>query len=107
MTHPTSPSGSSTEPIAGDPLITAPDPSDRVEEAEMAPPVTEPVAPAVEPGPLESAPADEDGGGKARTAAVVAGAAALANKVRKEAPKVVNQLRERRVAGRCVILTQV
>jgi hypothetical protein len=42
-----------------------------------------------------------------KAAAIVASAAALANKARKEAPKVVNQLRERRVAGRCVIVTEV
>lgn len=38
---------------------------------------------------------------------MVAGAVAVANKVRKEAPKVVHQVRERRLAGRCVIVTEV
>jgi hypothetical protein len=41
-----------------------------------------------------------------KTAAVVAGAAALANKVRQEAPKKIRQLREKRAAGRCVIVTE-
>jgi hypothetical protein len=107
MTHQTNRGGGSTEPITGDPLITAPDPSDAVEASTTAPPVAEPVTPAVDPRPVKSAPSEDDGGGKAKTAAMVAGAAALANKVRKEAPKVVNQLRERRMAGRCVIITEV
>src|SRR4051812_24446499 len=50
---------------------------------------------------------DDDGGGKVKTAALLAGAAALANKVRQEAPKKVQQLREKRAAGRCVIVTEV
>jgi hypothetical protein len=64
------------------------------------------VAPEVEP-PTVDAPHEGEGGGKVNAAAVVAGAAALANKVGKEAPKVVSQLREQRAAGRCVIVTEV
>jgi hypothetical protein len=107
MTDQTNRGGGWREPIAGDPLITAPDPSYTVEGSTMAPPVAEPVTPAVGPRPVKSVPSDDEGGGKAKTAAMVAGAAALANKVRKEAPKVINQLRERRMAGRCVIITEV
>ncbi len=50
--------------------------------------------------------ATEQGGGKLKAAAVVAGVAALANKVRQEAPKKVRQVRQKRAAGRCVILTE-
>jgi hypothetical protein len=107
MTYQTNPGVDSTEPIAGEPLITAPEPSDAVPMAEMAPPVAEPVPPAADPRPAASAPSENEAARKVKTAAVVAGAAALANKVRKEAPKVVNQLRERRMAGRCVIITEV
>jgi len=106
MTSQTNPGVGSTEPIAGEPLITAPDPSDAAALAGIAPPVAEPVMPATDPQPA-SVPSENEAGGKVKTAAVVAGAAALANKVRKEAPKVVNQIRERRMAGRCVIITEV
>jgi len=44
---------------------------------------------------------------KVKAAAVVAGAAALANKVRKEAPKKIREAREKSVAGRYVVLTEV
>ena len=123
MTDQASTNRGSTEPIPGDPLIADPDPLDQTPT--MAPPVGAPVEPlapvadpvvtsvetpvvtSVETPTVESAPSEEEGGGKVKAAAVVAGAAAIANKVRKEAPKVVNQLRERRVAGRCVIVTEV
>lgn len=39
--------------------------------------------------------------------AVLAGAAALANKIRTEAPKKVRAVQEKRAAGRCVILTEI
>jgi hypothetical protein len=107
MTHQTNRNGGSKEPITGDPLIATPGPPDTVEASTMAPPVAEPVTPTVDPRAVEPAPSDDDGGGKMKTAALVAGAAALANKVRKEAPKVVNQIRERRMAGRFVITTEV
>jgi len=130
MTDQASTNRGSTEPIPGDPLIADPDPLDQTSTmappvgapAEPLAPVAEPLAPVAEPvvtsvetpvvtsvetPAVESAPSEEEGGGKVKAAAVVAGAAAIANKVRKEAPKVVNQLRERRVAGRCVIVTEV
>ena len=46
-------------------------------------------------------------GGNVKAAALLAGAAALANKVRQEAPKRVQEFREKRLAGRCVVLTEV
>jgi hypothetical protein len=112
----TSPAGASrpsTEPIAGDPLLASTAPS----AGPVAPPAaTPPVAPPAashptsererEPQPVEVEDSGE-GGSKIKTAAVVAGAAALANKVRQEAPKVLHQLRERRITGRRVILTEV
>ncbi len=107
MTQPTNPSSGSTEPIAGDPLIIAPDPRQAVEPSAVEPPVPEPATPAVDLPPVEPVPSTEDGGGKVKAAAVVAGAAALANKLRKEGPKVINQLRDRRLVGRCVIITEV
>jgi hypothetical protein len=52
-------------------------------------------------------PAAEQGvPSKAKTTALLAGAAALANKVRQEAPKKVQEIRQKRAAGRCVILTE-
>lgn len=65
----------------------------------------QPVEP-VEPTPAPSEQAEESEGGKLKGAALLAGAAALANKVRQEAPKKVHELREKRAAGRCVILTE-
>jgi hypothetical protein len=46
-------------------------------------------------------------GAKVKAAALVAGAAALVNKLRKEAPKRAREVREKRVTGRCVLLTEV
>ncbi len=104
------------EPIAGEPLIDPPGDG----QAMDAPPVQY-----IEPAPNDSLtgaevvvsstdegegrPSDEateQGGGKLKAAAVVAGVAALANKVRQEAPKKVRQVRQKRAAGRCVILTE-
>lgn len=67
-------------------------------------------APATSPGsaPRRTGEGTESGsGGKVTAAALIAGAAALANKLRKEAPKKAREVREKRVAGRCVILTEV
>jgi hypothetical protein len=102
---------SSSEPVAGDPLLAGPAPDAGTAGPPIAPP---PVAtPAAKGSASEKAPqpveADDPGAGssKVKTAAVVAGAAAVANKVRHEAPKILNQLRERRVTGRRVIITEV
>ena len=54
----------------------------------------------------EAATTDHSTGAKAMTAGLIAGATALANKVRQEAPKKVQEIRQKRAAGRCVILTQ-
>ena len=67
-------------------------------------------APATTPGsaPRHTGEATESGTGtKITAAALVAGAAALANKVRKEAPKKAREVREKRLAGRCIILTEI
>lgn len=42
-----------------------------------------------------------------KVTALLTGAAALADKVRTEAPKKIREAREKRVAGQCVILTEV
>jgi hypothetical protein len=81
------------QPLADVPLI--------VEESGPAV-VTETASPVVNGDETEPA----DGGSKAKTAVVLAGAAALANKVRQEAPKMLQQMREKRAAGRCVIVTE-
>lgn len=114
MTEESSSSGGATgarpdlaTPVTGDPLVPAPDPGVSGDAAEVTPPAGDrPFVPPVAPVPPERDEAD-DSGSKAKAAAVVAGAVAVANKVRKEAPKVVHQVRERRVAGRCVIVTEV
>jgi hypothetical protein len=62
------------------------------------------------PSRVQVEPAEESGqgaGGKVRTAAALAAAAALANKVRQEAPKKMQEIRQRRMAGRCVVLAEV
>jgi len=109
--------------VPGDPLMPSvgaadlPDPSTPMGDtsAPLAPPAAvgdvppvitkrvEDVSP-----PRADAPVEEDvGPGKLKTGALLAGAAALANKVRQEAPKKVQQLREKRAEGRCVIVTEV
>jgi hypothetical protein len=104
-----------TEPGVAEPAVS--EPLAPVERA-----VSEPVAPA-EPAPVTSGSLAETpptavpaegaeeprpgGGRKGTVAAVLAGAAAVANKVRQEAPKKVKEIREKRAAGRCVILTEV
>jgi hypothetical protein len=114
------------QPVAGDPLIVPPivdetgpavvsetaspvgngDVHPRVERVESAEaPSGPPTVASPPPSPTEQTEPD-DGGSKVKTAAVLAGAAALANKVRHEAPKVLQQMREKRAAGRCVILTE-
>lgn len=69
----------------------------------------QPVA-ATPPTPVPADESEESGPGvpaKVTAAAVVAGAAALANKIRKEAPNKIREAREKGVAGRYVILTEV
>jgi hypothetical protein len=114
-------------PVVGEPLIVPPivEESGPAVVSETASPVVNgDVAPREEP--IESAEAPSgtstvtspppvateqtdraDGGGsKAKTAVMLAGAAAVANKVRHEAPKMLQQMREKRAAGRCVIVTE-
>jgi len=106
MTERTTTTADAAEPIVGDPLMRDPA-AEAVNALPIPPPSGTPVVGDVDPSGVASVPEEGDGGGKVKAAAMVAGAAALANKVRKEAPKVVSQLRERRVAGRCVIVTEV
>jgi hypothetical protein len=68
-------------------------------------PVSEPVAPAVT-SPPKDVSEESASGSKLKTGALVAGAAAVANKVRHDAPKLVRQLREKRAAGQCVIVSE-
>jgi hypothetical protein len=113
------------QPVAGEPLIVPPileetgpavdsETASPVANGEFAPPVEPllsaeaPLTPTVaSPPPSPTEPTEpDDGGSKVKTAAVLAGAAALANKVRHEAPKMLQQMREKRAAGRCVILSE-
>ncbi len=84
----------------GSPSTPAATPAAGVEPVTATPPTT--------PGAAEQ-PEDSGQGvaPKVKAAAVVAGAAALANKVRKEAPKKIREAREKSVAGRYVVLTEV
>jgi hypothetical protein len=60
------------------------------------------------PAPPRTGKDTESGTGtKITAAALVAGAAALANKVRKEAPKKAREVREKRLAERRIIITEV
>ena len=119
MTFPNDPPRSSDEEIiVGDPLLAPPVPADAfdppVVATEVGPaPAATPVTPVEAVTPAEvSVPAEEDAergssGGKVKVAAVLAGAAALANKVRQDGPKKVQELRNKRTAGRHVILTEI
>lgn len=110
---------SQDEPIAGEPLLTTPvAPADPPERDDLSGPIdytetrveSEPILPSpTQPDTRQregGEPSERDSGGKVRTAALLAGAAAVANKVRHEAPKKLHDLREKRAAGRCVILTE-
>lgn len=93
------------DPLVAQPEITEPAVTEHVEAPQSAPmPVATPA-----PVPTEHAPESEEhgAGSKVKAAAVLAGAAALANKVRQDAPKRWQEIREKRVAGRCVILMEV
>ncbi len=81
-------------------------------------PLASAVTPAAPVQPVTATPAtpvpadepEESGQGvppKVKVAALAAGAAAFANKVRKEAPKKIQEAREKSVAGRYVVLTEV
>jgi hypothetical protein len=74
-----------------------------ITDGSPTPTPTAPSTPAGTGSPTESG----RGGAKVKAAALVAGAAALVNKLRKEAPKKARQVREKRVAGRCVLLTEM
>lgn len=110
---------SQAEPITGEPLVAPPsvdndrrEPVERVEpidQTEMLPEPPSTLAPTEQAGTSKGEggqDAEQGSGSKVKAAALLAGAAALTNKVRQEAPKKVQQLREKRAAGRCVILTE-
>lgn len=92
-----------SESDGSDPVVAGP--AEPVTPPEPAPP---PISPATSPTPARTGKAAESGqrAGQ-KVTALRAGAAALANKVRTEVPKKVREAREKRVAGRCVILTEV
>jgi hypothetical protein len=99
----------SEEPIPGDPSIEPPDEGNG--SARSVDPIGPPPAPSLsvtetptsEPSNGENT---EHDGGKAKAAVAVASAAALANKVRQEAPKKIQQFREKRATGRRVIVCE-
>lgn len=114
MTVPNDP----TEPGYEDPVVVEPQIVPPAAGEQMDAPVTatEPRAgtsPAA-PSGTSSAPvaseqvddSEEDSGGKLKAGALLAGAVAVANKVRQKAPAKVQEIREKRAAGRCVILTE-
>jgi hypothetical protein len=89
------------------PVYTSP-PVDGEPVAAESPPTTVTPAPApTSTTEIEQPEQPERGTHAVKVAAVLAGAAAIANKVREEAPKKVQEFREKRVAGRCVILAEV
>ena len=94
--------------VAGEPLIVDPVASEQFAPPEAPPVATAETVPVVPSTTTEQAEESEQGAGsKVKTAALVAGAAALANKVRQKAPEKVQEIRQKRVAGRCVILTDL
>jgi len=107
------------EPVAGERLLIPPTVTDH--PAALVEPV-DPINPVdTSSGPDSSAQtavvdehedesaddAPDQGGSKIKAAALLAGAAAIANKVRQEAPKKVQEFRDKRAVGRCVIVTKV
>jgi len=85
------------------PVTTGPTPAPTSRSTASPTPTTTPAS-----APLRTGEGTESGSGtKITAAALIAGAAALANKVRKEAPKKAREVREKRVAGRCIILTEI
>ena len=101
--------GGDGDPVVGRPEIVEPAGTEDVVPPQSAPlaetesaPVTTP-----RPVPVEGTPESGGTGGKVRAAAAFAAAAAVANKIRKEAPQRVQEFRQRRDAGRCVILAEV
>ena len=72
-------------------------------------PVTDGSPPSTPTPPDTESPttSGSSGGAKVKAAALVAGAAALVNKLRKEAPKKAREVREKRIAGRCILLTEI
>lgn len=82
------------------------------EPATTPPPATEPAQPPAGPEatPTENRASEAEesrGGAGQKVTALLSGAAALANKVRTEAPKKIREAREKWVAGQFVILTEV
>jgi hypothetical protein len=90
---------------AGKPLPTAPAASPVANGS----PTPTPTAPSTTPStPAGTGSPTESGrGAKVKAAALVAGAAALVNKLRKEAPKRAREVRQKRIAGRCILLTEI
>ena len=92
-----------------DPIIV--DPAIEEFPPPQAPPVatadTVPVMPAAPVASGQPEESERGAGGKVKVAALLAGAAALANKVRQKAPEKVQEIRQKRAAGRCVILTEL
>lgn len=100
-------------PAPSDPPVMAPRNTRPVSTGPTAAPAGRSVVSPASATSSESAPrrtgegTESGSGGKVTAAALIAGAAALANKLRKEAPKKAREVREKRAAGRCIILTEV
>lgn len=96
---------------AGEPIPPAPTTASPVTDGSPTPtptaPSTTPSTPPSTPPGTGSPTESGSGGAKIKAAALVAGAAALVNKLRKEAPKKAREVREKRVAGRCILLTEM
>lgn len=92
-----------TAPVVAGPTETAA-PAEPAQSQEPSPPIT-PGTPTPRPRAEQVKEQGRRAGQKA--SALLNDAAALANKVRREAPKRIREAREKRVAGRCVILTEV
>jgi hypothetical protein len=92
-------------PTDSDPVVAGPAEPEPPTPPEQAP---SPISPATPPTPARTEPAEEPGRRTGQTVtALLAGVGTLANKVRTAAPKKVREAREKRVAGRRVILTEV
>jgi hypothetical protein len=98
VTEPTEPQN----PSHHDAVVEQPSPS-----TVLPPPAGEPVAMApITPPERPTETPEHASHSRVKAAALLAGAAAVANKVRHEAPKKMQELREKRVAGRHVILAE-
>ena len=94
------------DPAAPAPVIVEPAPASSGEQ--LAPPIAGTVvAPTDAPStPVQTEDGSRDGGVREKAASVLSAASSFAKKVRREAPKKVQELKEQRASGRHVLVAE-